>query len=87
VQRTEVFDDWTRLRSEWIVIRHGKARSFTFHHTVYSGQELRDRMEQAGFVGVRLYGDLDGTEYGTNARRLIAVGRKPKARSGIRRAR
>ena len=87
VQRTVVFDDWTRLRSEWIVIRHGKARSFTFHHTVYSGQELRDRMEQAGFVGVRLYGDLDGTEYGTNARRLIAVGRKPKARSGIRRAR
>jgi SAM-dependent methyltransferase len=79
VQRTDVFDDWTRLRNEWIVISHGKARSFAFHHTVYSGQELRDRMEQAGFIGVRLYGDLDGSEYGTDARRLIAVGRKPKA--------
>ena len=82
VQRHEVFDDWTRIRNEWILLRKGRAKSFRFHHTVYSGQELRDRMEAAGFVDVRLYGDLGGGDYGTNAQRLIVVGRKPKARKG-----
>jgi len=39
-------------------------------------------MEAAGFVDVRLYGDLGDGDYGTNAQRLIVVGRKPKARKG-----
>lgn len=82
VQRHEIFDGWTRIRNVWILIRKGKARNFAFHHSVYSGQELRDRMEKTGFVDVRLYGDLDGSEYGTDARRLVIVGRKPKGRKG-----
>jgi SAM-dependent methyltransferase len=77
VQRHEVFDDWTRIRNEWIILRKGRARSFTFHHTIYSGQELRERMEEAGFISVILYGTLSGDQYGPNAQRLIAVGRKP----------
>src|SRR4029453_2527146 len=72
VQRHEIFDDWTRIRNEWLLIRKNKSSRFTFHHTVYSGQELRDRMEHVGFA-VRLYGSLDGTDYGPNAERLIAV--------------
>jgi hypothetical protein len=51
----------------------------TFHHTIYSGQELWDRLEQVGFVDVALYGNLDGDEYGPNAQRLIAVAHKPEA--------
>src|SRR6266581_6339366 len=77
VQRYEAFDDWTRIRNEWIILRKGRARSFTVHHTIYSGQELRERMEDAGFISVRLYGTLSGDQYGPNAQRLIAVGRKP----------
>lgn len=76
IQRHEIFDDWTRIRNEWIVIRKGKATSFKFHHTIYSGQELRDRMEQVGFTNVKLYGNLDGDDYGPKAQRLIAVARK-----------
>jgi len=78
IQRHEVFDDWTRVRNEWILIRAGKAKSFKFHNTIYSGQELRDRMEQTGFIDVKLYGSFDGDEYGVDAQRLIAVGHKPK---------
>lgn len=78
VQRHEVYDDWTRIRNEWTLIRQGRAKRFTFHHTVYSGQELRDRMEQVGLVDVSLYGNLNGDAYGPNATRLIAVGHKPK---------
>jgi len=39
-------------------------------------RRLRDRMEQTGFVKVKLYGNLDGSEYGPQAQRLIAVGHK-----------
>ena len=80
LERREVFDDWTRIRNEWTLIRRGKARSFTFHHTIYSGQELKDRMERVGFTGVRLYGNLSGGEYGPDAQRLVAVGRKAAER-------
>lgn len=76
IQRHEIFDDWTRIRNEWIIIRRGRAKSFKFHHTIYSGEELRDRMGRAGFTDVKLYGSLDGDEYGPNAQRLIAVSRK-----------
>jgi SAM-dependent methyltransferase len=77
VERHEIFDDWTRVQNEWLLIRNGKVKSFKFHHTIYSGLELRDRMERAGFVGVTLYGNLDGDAYGPDGERLIAVGRKP----------
>jgi SAM-dependent methyltransferase len=79
VERHEIFADWTRIRNEWLLIRKNKTKSFRFHHTVYSGQELRDRMQLAGFVDVKLFGNLDGDEYGPNAERLVAVGRKPVA--------
>ena len=59
-----------------IMIKNGKVRRFKFHHTVYSGRELRDRMEQSGFSEVKLYGSLKGDEYGPSAERLVAVGRK-----------
>ena len=73
VQRREIFDDWSRIRNEWIPIKEGEAKSFKFHHTIYSGQELKDRLMQVGFQRVNLFGDLEGKEYGPNAKRLIAV--------------
>jgi SAM-dependent methyltransferase len=84
VQRHEAFDDWTRIRNEWILIRKGRVRSFRFWHTIYSGQELRDRLEQAGFTDVRLYGNFNGDDYGPNAQRLVAVGRKPGRAKAMR---
>ena len=77
VERHEIFDDWTRVRNEWLLIRGGRAKSFNFHHTIYSGQELRDRMERVGFVAVKLHGSLDGDAYGPNAERLVTIGHKP----------
>jgi SAM-dependent methyltransferase len=76
VQKRAVFDDWTRIRNEWILIRRGRTRTFRFHHTIYSGQELKDRILAAGFEDVRLYGSLEGHSYGVEAERLVAVARK-----------
>jgi len=73
VQCHEIFDEWTRIRNEWILIKDGKATSFKFHHTIYSGQELKDRLLGVGFSKVKLFGNLDGEEYGLPAQRLIAT--------------
>jgi 2-polyprenyl-3-methyl-5-hydroxy-6-metoxy-1,4-benzoquinol methylase len=77
-QRHVVRDDWSRMWNEWTIVRRGRAKTYTFEHTLFTGQELRNRMEQAGFVDVRLYGGLDGQEYGLKAERLVAVGRRAR---------
>jgi SAM-dependent methyltransferase len=76
IERHEIFDDWTRIRNEWLLIRNGRTKSFKFHHTIYSGQELRDLLQRAGFASVSLYGDLSGSPYGPNSERLVALARK-----------
>lgn len=73
IERREIVDEWSRIRNDWILLKGDTARTFRFRLTIYSGQELKDRLSQAGFQKVRLYGDLDGTEYGLDAQRLIAV--------------
>jgi SAM-dependent methyltransferase len=76
VWRTAVADDWTRVRGEWHAIRDGSDRVFRVEHWIYSGRELRELLHQAGFREVRLFGDLDGRDYGTAAARLVGVARK-----------
>jgi SAM-dependent methyltransferase len=76
INRREILDDWTRIRSEWILLKDAEVKSYESKITIYSGQELRDRLESVGFKSVELYGDLEGNEYGTEVKRLIAVARK-----------
>ncbi len=76
IQRHEIFDEWTRIRNEWILVQGDSARTFKFHHTVYSAQELKDRVIEAGFASVRAFGGLDGSDYGPVARRLVIVATK-----------
>jgi SAM-dependent methyltransferase len=75
-QRPQIRDDWTRIRSEWTLVKDGSARSFTFEHTIYSGRELKDRLLSCGFKEVRLFGDQQGSPYSLDALRLIAVAHK-----------
>lgn len=77
IQRIQVTDDWSRLRSEWLVVRGETVRRYHFSHRLYSGVELRDEMERAGFE-VSLFGDFSGAPYDSRALRLIALGRKPR---------
>jgi SAM-dependent methyltransferase len=76
IQHAEVRNDWTRIHCEWIVLRDGRARSFHFEHTAYSGRELKDRLFQSGFPDVRLFGNMQGAAYDRDAARLVAVARK-----------
>lgn len=79
IDRREVLDDWTRVRMEWTIVKGNAVRIFTIDHTVYSGQELKDRLETAGFDDIDLYGSMEGAPYDREAERLIAFGRKPPA--------
>ena len=76
-QRVSVIDDWTRLREEWYLFDGQASKKYSFVLKLYSGQEMRDLLELAGFVDIKLYGNLDGDEYGSKAWRLVSVGRKP----------
>jgi SAM-dependent methyltransferase len=76
IERHEICEDWTRCRNEWILVKGATAKSFNFQTRLYSGQEMKDIMLLAGFEEVAVLGDLDGNEYGIDANRLIAIGRK-----------
>ena len=77
VQMREITDDWSRIRSHWLVIRDHEVRHIRFDHALYSGRELADLLFRAGFEGVKLFGSWQGAPYDLNAQRLIAVARKP----------
>jgi SAM-dependent methyltransferase len=79
VQRPQLRDDWCRVYSDWILLKDGHARTFSFEHSIYSGRELRDMLVICGFGKVQLFGDLQGSPYNLDATRLIAVARKSNA--------
>jgi SAM-dependent methyltransferase len=76
MQIPRVLDGWSRMRNEWILIKNGTARTFSFAHWIYSGRELTDRLRAAGFGEVQLFGSLEGAPYDIDAARLVAVARK-----------
>jgi SAM-dependent methyltransferase len=76
LQRPQVRNDWTRIYNEWTLLKDGRARTFRFEHTIYSGRELKERLLAGGFAEVRLFGDFQGAPYGLDAARLVAVARK-----------
>jgi len=76
LQCPQVQADWRRIKNDWVLVKDGSSRRFSFEHTIYSGQELKDRLAACGFQDVHLYGSLEGPCYGLDARRLVAVARK-----------
>jgi len=78
VQRPQLRDDWCRVYSDWILVKDGCSRSFSFEHTIYSGRELKDRLLSCGFGEVHLFGNLQGSPYNLEATRLVAVARKSR---------
>ena len=76
VQQPQVNDDWSRMYLSWTVHKGGQSQSYRFEHHLYSGQGLSDRLMSCGFRSVQLFGDLQGSPYGPDATRLIAVAGK-----------
>jgi hypothetical protein len=75
-ERHQIVDDWTLIKSEWMLIRDNSVQRFEFSVRLFSGHELATLLREVGFSEVTLCGDLDGRPYAPGARRLIAVARK-----------
>jgi SAM-dependent methyltransferase len=76
VERHRIEDGWERIVNEWILIRGESVERFHFTHRLYSGRELRDRLDTAGFTDVRLMGGLDGRPFDHEAERLVVLARR-----------
>ena len=76
IQINKVRDGWNSIDSKWVYITSNKSYSFPMHYNLYSGAELRSLLIKSGFKNVRLYGDIKGSHYDQNAKRLVAVGDK-----------
>ena len=61
------------MRNEWLLLKNGTIKKYIFEQTIYSGQELKDRLYHVGFKKVNLYGNLNGDDYGPQGCRLVAV--------------
>jgi SAM-dependent methyltransferase len=78
IQRRNIIDDWSRIDVEWIMLEGGRATSFRLWHWLYSAREIRDLFASVGFTEISIYGGFDGSLYGPQAQRLVAVARKPR---------
>jgi 2-polyprenyl-3-methyl-5-hydroxy-6-metoxy-1,4-benzoquinol methylase len=76
VQRRTIMEDWSRIIAEWILLKEMTQRSFKVRLWIYSAQELKALLREVGFSTVSVYGTMDGTPYGPDAKRLIAVAGK-----------
>ncbi|GAA3853854.1 class I SAM-dependent methyltransferase [Saccharothrix violaceirubra] len=72
--RDTVLDDWTRVRTDWTLVRGDEVRRASIVSALYSAAELRALFETAGFGEVEVYGDFDLSPYDNHARRLIVRG-------------
>jgi SAM-dependent methyltransferase len=79
IEHAEVLPGWTRLRNVWLIVKTDRTLRFEFKLNVYSGQELRAALEQAGFTDVQIFGSMAGTPYDGAATRLVARARVESA--------
>jgi SAM-dependent methyltransferase len=76
LQERKIIQDWSKIENRWIVIGEGERFEVSFSHWIYSAAELAAMLQEVGFGKVDCFGDLGGSEYGAEARRLVCVGVK-----------
>jgi SAM-dependent methyltransferase len=69
-----ILDDWSRLRTDWTLVRGDEVRRSTILSHLYSAVELRSLFEQTGFIDIEFFGGFDMSPYDNNAKRLIVRG-------------
>jgi SAM-dependent methyltransferase len=76
VERNQIVDDWTKVHGEWTTINAGHVQTFPVRLWCFSARELKDLLHSVGFSRFSVFGDADGSPYGPDASRLLAVGWK-----------
>jgi SAM-dependent methyltransferase len=68
--------DWSRISNRWIVIKDNQKFEHSFSLRSYSAVELSSLLYECGFSKVQVHGDFKGSEYDTEAKRLVVIGNK-----------
>ncbi len=76
IQERCVQDGGRWMQVTWTFEAEGERKSFDLSHRIYSGSELRQGLEAAGFSTVQLFGNLKGEPYGAEATSLVAVAQR-----------
>lgn len=72
----EPVENWTYIKSRWIVLRGTTKKEFMIKIRLYSAVELIALLKNVGFKTFEAYGSLAGTPYDHTAKRLVVVARK-----------
>lgn len=75
VQTTPV-DSWCRVENRWGFIKDNTYTERVFSHKMYSAKEIADLLLAGGFFSVECYGSLQGSDYNSQAERLIVLATK-----------
>lgn len=73
IERPLLTDDMRVFSNEWLLIRGNEVFRKSYQHYVYTAEELRLMLLQAGFSEIQVYGSFDGDPYDMEAERLIVV--------------
>ena len=73
IERPVLSDEMCRYHNEWTLIREGQAHTAEWSQNLYTAQELRTLLTQAGFKDIEVYGSLDADDYDIDAERLVVV--------------
>lgn len=73
IERPVLSDEMCRYHNEWTLIRDGQAHTAEWSQNLYTAQELRTLLAQAGFTDIEVYGSLDADDYDIDAERLVVV--------------
>jgi hypothetical protein len=81
LEERRVTRDWSWVESRWTFVRaEGTGRAqlveVDLSHRLYSAAELCALLESVGFGPIEVFGDLAGSPYDQEAKRLVAVARK-----------
>jgi SAM-dependent methyltransferase len=76
LEERKIVRDWTAIESRWVIIRGQERREVRFTLRLYSASELSGVLRDVGFRQVEVFGDLSGSPYDHQAKRLVVVARK-----------
>lgn len=75
VQRS-IENGWEKSVDRRVKISSEGISEYEMRVNLYSGKELRQKLDEAGFSEIKLYGTWEGDPYDEEAERLIAIARK-----------
>ncbi len=77
LEERKVTRNWGWMENRWILLKDGQRTDLTVSHRPYSAVELTSLLAGSGFEVTAVHGDVAGSPYDHQARRLVVLARRP----------